>query len=241
MKVNRSEFKFLNLKRLPYVPIANLAKLWQEIERYEQCSGYGFASLWEPDPDPQWSEKSGAVDGGSQCDNGTVKCLQDTSCGFASLRSKLSDLYTDPYPTQSEKPNPDQQQHDADPQHWLWHKKNTRIYEEKSGCETMVDTGSIYIGKRQCFGSRSVLDHDSIRSVDSESRSGSRRTKMTKFHVLKCWMFSLRTEGFSCSLDVLYRGLGISKLQFLIKKYHFFQFLVIKTLDPNLNPDRYSA
>ncbi len=28
----------------------------------------------------------------------------------------------------------------------------------------------------------------------------------------------LRAEGFSCSLDVLYGGLGISKLQFLIKK-----------------------
>jgi hypothetical protein len=28
----------------------------------------------------------------------------------------------------------------------------------------------------------------------------------------------LRTEGFSCSLGVLYEGLGISKLQFLIKK-----------------------
>ncbi len=28
----------------------------------------------------------------------------------------------------------------------------------------------------------------------------------------------LRAEGFSCGLDVLYGGLGISKLQFLIKK-----------------------
>ena len=28
----------------------------------------------------------------------------------------------------------------------------------------------------------------------------------------------LRAEGFSCSLSVLYGGLGISKLQFLIKK-----------------------
>jgi hypothetical protein len=44
-------------------------------------------------------------------------------------------------------------------------------------------------------------------------------------------------------LDILYGGLGISKLQFLIKKIKkyktilsfkfFFQFLVIKTLDPN--------
>jgi hypothetical protein len=53
----------------------------------------------------------------------------------------------------------------------------------------------------------------------------------------------LRAEGFSCSLDVLYGGQEISKLQFLIKKIRiffsckFFQFLVIK----NLDPDRYSA
>jgi hypothetical protein len=72
----------------------------------------------------------------------------------------------------------------------------------------------------------SVQDLDSIRSVDpdSESGSGSRRTKMThknvKFHVLKCW----RAEGFSCSLDVLYEEYEeatrrINKLKFLIKKY----------------------
>jgi hypothetical protein len=42
--------------------------------------------------------------------------------------------------------------------------------------------------------------------------------KVKKFYVLKCWIFSLRAEGFSCSLDVLYGGLGICKLQFLIKK-----------------------
>jgi hypothetical protein len=42
-------------------------------------------------------------------------------------------------------------------------------------------------------------------------------------------------EGFSCSLDVLFVGLGISKLQFFIDKkckiffsvVNFFQFLVI--------------
>jgi hypothetical protein len=50
-------------------------------------------------------------------------------------------------------------------------------------------------------------------------------------------MFSF--EGFSCSLDVLYGGQVISKLQFNIKKYqiflavHFSQVLVIKTLDPD--------
>jgi hypothetical protein len=36
----------------------------------------------------------------------------------------------------------------------------------------------------------------------------------------------LRDEGFSCSLGVLYGGLGISKLQFLIKKIEI-KFLVV--------------
>jgi hypothetical protein len=36
--------------------------------------------------------------------------------------------------------------------------------------------------------------------------------KVKKVHVLKCWVFSFfRAEGFSCSLDALYGGLGISK------------------------------
>jgi hypothetical protein len=58
--------------------------------------------------------------------------------------------------------------------------------------------------------------------------------------------FLLRDEDLSCSLDVLYGDIGISKLQLLIKKninftaaVNFFQFLVIKTvgLDPDPYPD----
>ncbi len=64
-----------------------------------------------------------------------------------------------------------------------------------------------------------------------------KRKKVKKFHVFKCWMFSLSAECFSCSLDVLYGGLGISKLQFMITKKNFsckfFQFLVIKIPDPD--------
>ncbi len=57
----------------------------------------------------------------------------------------------------------------------------------------------------QGFGSGSVLDPDSIRSVDpdpySESGSGSRRAKMThksrkklrNFMILKFWMFSFES------------------------------------------------
>ncbi len=86
------------------------------------------------------------------------------------------------------------------------------------------------------------------------SGNGSRRAKITHKNrkKLRNFMFwstgcsPLWAEGFSCSLDVLYGGLGISKLQLLIKiisicfsAINFFQFLVIKTLDPD--PDRYSA
>ena len=57
----------------------------------------------------------------------------------------------------------------------------------------------------------------------------------------------LRAEGFSCSLGVLYGGLGISKLQFLIKKLeikfpaiNFFNFSH-QTLDPDPDPGSGSA
>jgi hypothetical protein len=71
------------------------------------------------------------------------------------------------------------------------------------------------------------------------------KKKVKKFHVLNFWMFSL--EGFSCSLGVVYRSLGISKSHFLSKKYkrfssiNFFQFLIIKTLDLELDPDPLNA
>ncbi len=56
--------------------------------------------------------------------------------------------------------------------------------------------------------------------------SGSRRAKMThkkrrKWRNFLFWIAGcslLRAEGFSCSLGVLYRSLGISKLQFLFNK-----------------------
>ncbi len=37
------------------------------------------------------------------------------------------------------------------------------------------------------------------------------RKKVKYFHVLKSWMFSLRAGSFSCSLDVLYGALRLSK------------------------------
>ncbi len=105
---------------------------------------------------------------------------------------------------------------------------------------------------KQCFGSgldpiwigsRSGLDPESIRSVDpdpdSESASGSRRAKMThknrkKFRNFIFWGAGCsfwKPEGFFCSLDVLYGGLRIGKLQFVWPKnitffqlVNFFQF-----------------
>jgi hypothetical protein len=42
--------------------------------------------------------------------------------------------------------------------------------------------------------------------------------KVQNLHVLSAGCSLWRVEGFSCSLGILYGGLGISKLQFLIKK-----------------------
>jgi len=44
------------------------------------------------------------------------------------------------------------------------------------------------------------------------------RKKYRIFMFLSTGCSLLRAEGFSCSLGVLYGGLGISKFQFLIKK-----------------------
>jgi hypothetical protein len=44
------------------------------------------------------------------------------------------------------------------------------------------------------------------------------RKKSRIFMFLSTGCSLLRAEGFSCRLGVLYGGLGISKLQFLIKK-----------------------
>jgi hypothetical protein len=72
-----------------------------------------------------------------------------------------------------------------------------------------------------------------------ECGSGPRRAKMTHKNRKKSRIFMflctgcslVKAEGFSCSLGVLYGGLRISKLQFLIKKIeikfpaiNFFQF-----------------
>ncbi len=67
------------------------------------------------------------------------------------------------------------------------------------------------------------------------------RKKSRNFMFLSAGCSLLRAEGFFCILDVLYGGLGIGKLQFLIfKKYNFFpavncffNFWSSKPLDPD--------
>ncbi len=65
-----------------------------------------------------------------------------------------------------------------------------------------------------------------------ECKNGPEKYKtVNKFHLLKCWMFSLMAEGFSCSLVVLYVGLGTSKLQllfFFLLKLFFSNFWTSK-------------
>jgi len=67
----------------------------------------------------------------------------------------------------------------------------------------------------------------------------------------------LRAEGFFCSLDVLYGGLGIGKLQIFIKKKLFFSVVIFftfwsskpwiqivihsKMLDLDLDPDQMNS
>jgi hypothetical protein len=57
-----------------------------------------------------------------------------------------------------------------------------------------------------------------------KNRKIEKRTEFSFFEVPGCSL--LRVEGFSCGLSVLYGGLGISKLQFLIKKIEI-KFLVV--------------
>ncbi len=80
------------------------------------------------------------------------------------------------------------------------------------------------VGKKQGCGSGSVSGSALI--WPAGSGSGSSRAKMTyknrkKYRIFMFWSTGcslLRAEGFFCSLSVLYGGLGISKLQFLIMK-----------------------
>jgi hypothetical protein len=79
----------------------------------------------------------------------------------------------------------------------------------------------------QCY--KSGLDPAIMVTLDLDSQSGSEldpggqkcqkiRRKSINLIFLSAGCSLLRAEGFSCSSDVLKGGLGISKLQLLIKK-----------------------
>jgi hypothetical protein len=72
-----------------------------------------------------------------------------------------------------------------------------------------------------------------------EDKNDPQKWKNFMFWKAKCSFF--RAEGFSCSLGVSNGSLGRGKLQFFIKKKNsavkFFQFLVIKFLDPEQDTD----
>ncbi len=83
-----------------------------------------------------------------------------------------------------------------------------------------------------------------IRNRIQEGKNDTHKKKCKIFMFWSAGCCLLRAEGFSCSLDVLYVGLGISKLQFLIKQIkmkfpavNFFQFLVIKPRIRIRDPD----
>ncbi len=79
---------------------------------------------------------------------------------------------------------------------------------------------------------------DSTGSLDPDP-GGKNRKKLKNFILLSAGCFLIKTEGFSCSLDVL-GGLGIIAI-FDKKKDNsciFLKFLVIKSIDPEPKPDQ---
>ncbi len=91
------------------------------------------------------------------------------------------------------------------------------------------------------------MDPDSLGSLypDPEGKDAIEKYKtVNKFHLflLSAGCSLLRAEGFSSSLDLLYGGLGISKLQFLIKKiYKNFQLYFLSSVFGHQNPGSVSG
>ncbi len=68
-----------------------------------------------------------------------------------------------------------------------------------------------------------------IQIADPDPGKNMTQKNRKKDKIFICWSAGcslLRAEGFSCSLGILYGGLGIRKLQFLIKKIKI-KFLVV--------------
>ncbi len=78
------------------------------------------------------------------------------------------------------------------------------------------------------------------------SRSGSRRTKMTHKNRKNLEISCLEADGFFCSLDVLYGGLGVGKSQFFFLKkiLIFFQLYIFSncwSLKPGSGSNEYGS
>ena len=92
----------------------------------------------------------------------------------------------------------------------------------------------------QCCGSGSAWILVGWIRIQEGKMTHKNRKKSRIFMFLSTGCSLLRAEGFSCSLGLLYGGLGISKLKFLIKKIeikfpaiNFFSILGHQTLDPD--------
>ncbi len=120
-----------------------------------------------------------------------------------------------------------------DPQHWFL-----------AGFRLVFAYGSHHHRMYQGFGSGSGSVFNRASGSGSGSLFGIRiqegkndRQKEKKFMFWSVGWTLLWAAGFFCNLDILYGGLGLGKLQFLIKKNlifffscNFFKFLVIKAL-----------
>ena len=110
----------------------------------------------------------------------------------------------------------------------------------RKGCENLNDFAHLFYAVppptvplppsfKQCFGSGSAwirfdfgqLDPDphwEYGSVPRRPKKTQKNIKRRNFMFYSAGCSLLRAEGFTCRLDVLYRGLWISKLEFVKKK-----------------------
>ncbi len=91
-----------------------------------------------------------------------------------------------------------------------------------SGSSEVKSTENISPFHRIRIGSG--FNHFSGSGSRSAKMAHKNRKKLRSFMFWCAWCSLLRIEGFFCSLDFIYGGLGIGKLQFLIKSYLIFIF-----------------